>query len=82
MAASDLVKKGRSKVWFITIPLMMIITTMLGLCLWVISKKNKNTKGIARLYSKNEGDYGVLDDGKEIAVKSWNIWLHVPGICN
>ncbi|XP_017243110.2 G-type lectin S-receptor-like serine/threonine-protein kinase At4g27290 isoform X2 [Daucus carota subsp. sativus] len=120
MAASELgipsvnyeAKKGRSKVWFVWIPILMTVT-MMCVCLWVIrnkkKKKKKHAEGITNPYFENcgsnemgaedlelplfdfttldiatngfskysmlgEGGFGpvykgMLDDGKEIAVK-------------
>ncbi|KAL1823398.1 hypothetical protein ACET3Z_010176 [Daucus carota] len=113
MAASELAKKGRSKVWFVWIPILMTVT-MMCVCLWVIrnkkrNKKKKQTEGITNPYFENGGSIemgaedlelplfdfttlanatngfskysmlgeggfgpvykGMLDDGKEIAVK-------------
>ncbi|KAK1368781.1 G-type lectin S-receptor-like serine/threonine-protein kinase RKS1 [Heracleum sosnowskyi] len=79
MSASYLAEKWRYKVRFIIIPTVLIMTMMLGVCLWTIRKKKKNAKakainGFSTNFKLGEGGFGsvykgVLDEGKEIAVK-------------
>ncbi|KAL1823392.1 hypothetical protein ACET3Z_010170 [Daucus carota] len=71
MAASELAKKGRSKIRFMIIPILLTVTTMLGACLWVIRKKKKRTDvkiaGIKRLlYLDDDGDFGNGDKDAEL----------------
>ncbi|XP_063945874.1 G-type lectin S-receptor-like serine/threonine-protein kinase At4g27290 [Daucus carota subsp. sativus] len=71
MAASELAKKGRSKIRFMIIPILLTVTTMLGACLWVIRKKKKHPDvKIARikrlLYLDDDGDFGNGDKDAEL----------------
>ncbi|KAK1391758.1 Receptor-like serine/threonine-protein kinase [Heracleum sosnowskyi] len=67
MAASELAKKGRSKVKFICIPVLLTITVMC-VCLWVIKKKKKKKRaeGITRLYTETYGGNGKGDEDLEL----------------
>ncbi|KAK1391771.1 Receptor-like serine/threonine-protein kinase [Heracleum sosnowskyi] len=66
MAASELAKKGRSKVRFIFIPILLTIT-MMCVCLWLIKrKKKKRTEGITRLNFETYGDNGKGEEDLEL----------------
>ncbi|KAK1391743.1 Receptor-like serine/threonine-protein kinase [Heracleum sosnowskyi] len=68
MAASELAKKGRSKVKFICIPILSTITVMC-VCLWVIKKKKKKKcaeEGKTTLYFETNGGNGKGDEDLEL----------------
>ncbi|KAK1391559.1 Receptor-like serine/threonine-protein kinase [Heracleum sosnowskyi] len=66
MSASELAKKGRSKVRFIFIPILLTIT-MMCVCLWLIKrKKKKRTEGITRLNFETYGDNGKGEEDLEL----------------
>ncbi|KAK1402685.1 Receptor-like serine/threonine-protein kinase [Heracleum sosnowskyi] len=67
MAASELdeANKGRSKLRFISIPILLTVTIMC-VCLWVIRNKKKSAEGITRLYSENDGGTGMGDEDLEL----------------
>ncbi|KAL1811531.1 hypothetical protein ACET3Z_021596 [Daucus carota] len=77
MAASELAKKGRSKLRFIIIPILLAVTLMLGICLWVIRKKKKQQReGIRKLYSENDGGNGNDDEDLEMPLFDFTTLAH------
>ncbi|KAK1391731.1 Receptor-like serine/threonine-protein kinase [Heracleum sosnowskyi] len=66
MAASELAKKGRSKVRIIIIPILLTVIAMLGACLWVIRKKRKCREGIRRHYFDENWGIGNGDEDVEL----------------
>ncbi|KAK1391975.1 hypothetical protein POM88_011031 [Heracleum sosnowskyi] len=66
MAASELAKKGRSKVRIIIIPILLTVIAMLVACLWVIRKKRKCREGITRHYFDENWSIGNGDEDVEL----------------
>ncbi|KAK1391734.1 hypothetical protein POM88_010790 [Heracleum sosnowskyi] len=72
MAASELpappsAKNGRSRLWWMIIPILLMTVIVVGLCLWVVRKRRKkHTEGIRRLYAENDGGSGNRDDDLEL----------------
>ncbi|KAL8127220.1 G-type lectin S-receptor-like serine/threonine-protein kinase At4g27290 isoform X2 [Apium graveolens] len=66
MAASELDKDGRSKIRFIIIPILLIVTMTLGACMWIMRKKKKHTEGIRRMYYDHDGGHKKGDEDLEL----------------
>ncbi|KAL8127219.1 G-type lectin S-receptor-like serine/threonine-protein kinase At4g27290 [Apium graveolens] len=58
IAASELAKKGRSKLRFIVIPILLTLTMTVGISFFVIRNKRKHREGVTKQYFEDDGGNG------------------------